>query len=450
MRRRLKNWSWIVIYVVLLIVTVVVISQGNPDNPIEEDSTEKVTLTFRHFWTKEHDRPMLKIIEDVIHTYQESHPNVKINFDGMDQTIHREQMLKNEMVTGTPPDMFVLFGGAEIEPYVRSNRLMDLTDFVNSPQLKDQFRDLHLWTFNKHVYGLPIEGNAEPLYINTSIFNELNIPLPESIFDLDEAVDILIQHGYIPFALGNEDRWPAGVFAHYLMDRYADPELINDLVQGKKGSSFQNKDYLKAFQIFEKWAKLGAFGPVPNALSTEKAIGLFTNGKAAMYLNGNWDITLFHNEEAPVDFENKVKVTPFPTLFTGGIPSVAGGYTIGIGLSSDLSDVKKVAAFELMEALYTKEVQTRIVYEALRIPSMLIQFDSEQTGPVFTQIIELMEKSTQSFVPYDNILSPEVKKSFLKVIEEMLNQQITSKQALEQLQSASVQYWDLRRSSTVR
>lgn len=442
----LLNWGWILLYACLLAIAVFWIAVQN-EEPMEEAQIDKITLTFRHFWNREHDKPVLDIVESIVKTFQETHPNVKVNFEGMDQTVHREQKLKSEMVTGTPPDMFVLFGGAEIEPYVRSNRLMDLTEFVETRQLESQFQDLQLWTFNDRVFGLPMEGNAEPLYYNRTLFEKLGIAPPTTLNELDEAIRILKGHDIIPFALGNEDRWPAGIFAHYLMDRYAGPELILELIQGKEGLSFNNELYLKAFQHMETWIKEEAFSPLSNDLSTEEAITLFTQGKAAMYLNGNWDINLFHNEDKAGDFQNEVGVIPFPAMSAGDTRSMAGGYTIGIGLSSNLDDAKKEAAYELLESLYTKEVQTRLVYEGLRIPSMKIQYDPEMTGPVFAQVIGLMEQSTASFVPYDNILSPEVKKSFLEVIEDMVGARTGAVGALKEIERSSVQYWQLRESS---
>lgn len=86
----------------------------------EKVAEEKITLTFRHFWVGKHDEPVERIIADTIKKFEEKHPHIKIDFEGLDQTIHREQKLKSEMVTGRPPDIFSLFGGAEIEPYVQT------------------------------------------------------------------------------------------------------------------------------------------------------------------------------------------------------------------------------------------------------------------------------------------------------------------------------------------
>lgn len=444
--RKAVNWGWVVLYVCLLGITVLWALTQNR-SPLEEEQPENITLTLRHFWNREHDRQVLEIVEEVIREYQGKHPNIKVNFEGVDQTIHREQKLKSEMVAGTPPDMFVLFGGAEIEPYVRSNRLMELTDFVEERQLKERFQDLQLWTFSGRIYGLPIEGNAEPLYYNKTIFQSLGISPPETLDQLNEAIRLLKKHGYIPFALGNKERWPAAIFAQYVMDRNAGPRLIQDLARGEQDVNFRNKDYLQGLRQLEEWVKRDVFNPSSNNLSTEEAVQLFTEEKAGMYLNGNWDINLFRDSEGSTSFQDKVGVIPFPALKQGEERSMAGGYTIGIGLSSDLDEARKSAALELMAKLYTDEVQTRIVYEGKRIPSMKIDYDPKKTGPVFSQVIDLLEQSPSSFLPYDNVISPEVNKTFLEVLADMIDGKTGAEEALDVIDSSSRRYWNQRNNS---
>lgn len=441
-----KRYGWIVLYGIALSAVIIYSFKGTGE-PVKPQEPDKVTLTFRHFWTKEHDLPVLRIFQDIVNEYERTHPNVKVNFEGIDQTVHREQKLKSEMVTGTPPEMFVLFAGAEMEPYIRSNRLMDLSGFVEQNKLS--FQDLHLWKGEdgQGVYGLPFEGHAEPLYYNRRIFGKLGIEPPETLDDLNAAVRKLRASGYTPFALGNEEQWPAGVYAHYLMDRFAGPELIEKLVRGEEGASFRNGGYLKAFDLLQQWSKEGALGGSPGSASTEEAIRMFTHGEAAMYVGGSWDITLFRSDSAPDGFERDIGVMPFPSLEAGEARSIAGGYTIGIGLSSNLTEAQREAALEFLKAVYTEEAQARLVYEAARIPSMTIDYDPVKTGPVFNQVAKFMQESESSFVAYDNVLSPEVKKSFLSVLDKLLSNAISGEEALMQLDKASEAYWKLRRSS---
>ena len=438
-----KKTTLFALYILTLVSVILYSFSDSSEQPVVADP-EKVTLTFRHFWTKEHDRPILAIFEDAVRSFEQEHGNVKVNFEGIDQTIHREQKLKSEMVTGTPPDLFVLFGGAEFEPYARSQRLMELTDFVAEQGLV--FRDLSLWTLEDRIYGLPFEGHAEPIFYNRALFDRLELAPPSTLAELDEVMDALLAEGILPFALGNEEQWPGAIYTHYLMDRLAGPQVILDLAKGKPDVAFANEPYTAALTKLQQWAQDGAFNSRPSGVSTEEAIELFTSGQAAMYLNGNWDITLLSAPGAVVQAAD-IGVLPFPAVREGEPHSMAGGYSVGIGLSAELNGPRKELALELMRRLYTKEVQQRIVYEGLRLPSMPIEFDPARTGPVFAQLHRLMENSPQTFIAYDNVLSPEVRRAFLALNDQLMSLEISPEEALLQLDAAAEAYWQLRNNT---
>src|SRR5690606_11870358 len=156
----------------LLFMTYLLISGVDSFEKKDEQAvSNKVTVTFRHFWIQEYNVPVRNIMQEIVDEFEAEYPQYKIQFEEIDQSIHREQKLKSEMVTGTQPDLIALFGGAEIEPYVRANRLLDLTDWLKEKGLDQRFKDLSLWTFNDGIYGLPFEGNAEPLFYNKEIFH---------------------------------------------------------------------------------------------------------------------------------------------------------------------------------------------------------------------------------------------------------------------------------------
>jgi len=173
MRHRITLW-------LLIAVTCLSVLNGCASDPKPAVQERKVTLKFRHFWVNEHDKPVARIFQDIISQFERSHPHVKVDFEGIDQTFHREQKLKSEMVTGNPPDIFAVFGGGEIEPYVNAERLLDLRPFLREKGLEKQFLDLSLWTFGDGVYGLPFEGFAEPIFYNKSLFAKLNLMPPKT------------------------------------------------------------------------------------------------------------------------------------------------------------------------------------------------------------------------------------------------------------------------------
>ena len=75
---------------------------------------------------------------------------------------------------------------------------------------------------------------------------------------------------------------------------------------------------------------------------------------------------------------------------------------------------------------------------------MEIPIDPTRTGPIFAQVYEMMGNTKHTFVAYDNVLSPEVKKTFLSVVNDLLEARTTTPEALRQLDEASAAYWKLR------
>src|SRR5690606_35473991 len=146
------------------------------------------------------------------------------------------------------------------------------------------------------------------------------------------------------------------------------------------------------------------------------------------------------------ELEHRVGVIPFPTLRTSQSGSITGGYTIGSAVSSNLTEEQKEVAIGLLREIYKVEVQSRIVSEGQRLPYMAIPIDPEETGPVFAQVYELMEKAASTFIAYDNVLSPEVNRTLLTVVDRVLNLRMSPYEALQELEEASIAYWKLRDS----
>jgi raffinose/stachyose/melibiose transport system substrate-binding protein len=431
-----RGWSLLIAAALLLGTAGCGPERGTPPE-------EKIRLTFRHVWVQQHNQQMLKIMTEVIKNFEKANPSIRVDFEGVHQTVHREQRLKSEMVTGNPPDLFVLFGGAEIEPYVRAERLLDLSGFLRENGLLNSFHDLSLWTFGAGVYGLPIEGFAEPVYYNKQLFAQLGLSVPTNWEQLVQVVTKLKAAGKVPFALGNQERWPGAMHYHYFLQRYAGSEVINQIVQGK--GTFLHADYEKATERFLEFARLQPFPPQSDTRSIADSERMFLDGEAAMFLNGSWELQLFQSEEAKPDFVSSIGVFNFPQL-TAAKPTsegLASGYTFGLGLSSALEGERRKAALSLLKAIYSPEVQRRIVYESYRLPSMKISVDYERTGPVYRQIAELMQASAPSFVPYDNALPPALQETFFQVTEQLIAGRLTSRAALERMEEQLQQYYEL-------
>ena len=372
---------------------------------------EKTVLTFRHFWVEEHDRPMNEIFTETVARFEQAYPDIEIVMEGLPQQAHREQRLKAEMVTGNPPHLFLVFGGAELHPYVAAGRMMDLTGFLERSGLRDDFRDLSMWTFDGRVYGLPLEGFSEPLYYNRRLFEQLRLEPPRTWEDLLRVSDRLKEAGYIPLALGNRDRWPGAILYHYLLHRHGGQEQIDAIVQGE--ASFVNEAYVEASRKLVEMGRRGLFPDEVDQLDhDEGAVSLFIRGRAAMFLGGSWNANQFEQPRVSPDFEANVGVTLFPALREGMPQDIAAGFSMGIGVSSNLSPAEQTAVERFLEFVFTADVQRRIFEQALREPSMNILVDLSRVGPVFSDVMRVTRQAKGSFMAYDHLLPPAVKEAF--------------------------------------
>lgn len=424
--------------IVMLAVLLPAAACSPADSPPDE---RKITLSFRHFWTQEYDKPMARIISETVARFEAEHPNVKVDFEGLQQTVHREQKLKSEMVTGNPPDIFALFGGAELEPYVRAQRLLDLTPLLAEAGIDGKFYDLSLWTFNGKVYGLPIEGNAEPVYYNKQIFAALGLQPPTNGEELMEAVRVIKSAGLVPFALGNEERWQGAMFYHYFLQRYAGSQAISRITGGTGG--FWNEDFRRGTEQFAAFCALQPFPERANSLNKERAAKLFLDGKAAMYLNGSWEINLFQGRDSQTGFAEQIGVFNFPQLTQEGkdrANGLAGGYTLGLGVSANLKGERLKAVQALIKQIYTPQIQQRIVHEGLRLPAMAVEVDPNRTGPVFQQVSALLSETRASFIPYDNALPPALQEAFFQAAAQLIDGEVSAQDALKEMDARLEQY----------
>ena len=323
-------------------------------------------------------------------------------------------------------------------------RLIDLSDFLQEHGLASQFKDLSLWTFNGGVYGLPLEGHAEPLFYNRELFERYDLEPPLTFQDLLDVMRAFNEHGIIPFALGNDELWQGAVYYHYFLHRFGGPERIDAIAAGT--GTFINPEYVRASEAFTRFISENPFPFEVNKQNRDYAIGLFTSEQAAMYLNGSWDITMFKTGPEGDSFSDKIGVINFVPegAAPGGSNALAGGYTLGLGLSANMSEAQREAALALFERIYRPEVQLRLVYEAMRIPSMDISFDERDIDPVFAQVTELLERTEETFIPYDNILPPEVKQQFLRSVREIIALEKQEGEELFDMQEVSERYWQLR------
>lgn len=389
---------------VLLVLDVAsLVAAGKQEPPPR--SPPKVTLTFRHTWVQEHDAVIRRIFSETVRHIMQENPWINIEVSGLDQEVHRQQKLKAEMVTGNPPDIFILWGGSEIDPYVRAGRMMDLTDFLEASGLRSRFVDLSMWERNGRVYGLPLEGFCEAVYYNKELFRKAGVSVPRTTDELLSVCAALKKAGITPFALANRDKWPAVMVYQYCLNRSAGIGTLRSLLAGK--GSWTNPSYQRGSELFASLVKLGAFTTGSNSLPYERQGAAFIEEKAAMVVTGSWDAERFG--VSPI--ADRIGCFPFPAMVggEGSQNDLCAGFSFGLGFSATATGAKKAAIETFIATVYGDELQSRYVYEAARLPSMKIPFDGSRiANPVFAATLELFNAAPSTWPAYDGMLRPAI------------------------------------------
>lgn len=169
------------------LVTTLILSgcSQTPEGSGGYDPEEEVELTIAWWGNDERSAIMAEVIDD----FEAANPNITV----VEQPVGAPDDLFNRLATdfasGTAPDVFAL-GGAKPQEYGDAGTLLDLStvsDYLDTTKYEDF--TLTNATVNDTLYGLPTGGNAIGVLINTTIFEQAGVPVPEEGWTWDDLVD---------------------------------------------------------------------------------------------------------------------------------------------------------------------------------------------------------------------------------------------------------------------
>jgi raffinose/stachyose/melibiose transport system substrate-binding protein len=145
-----------------------------------------------------------------------------------------------------------------------------------------------LYNEDGHIYAFPYAGNElVVLYYNKAIFEEYGVEVPETMDDLMAAVKVFNENDIIPLSLFGKEKWITTALYDVFATRYI-PEGIWGLDTGK--TSLEDEAYTMGAAKLREFVDAGLLPDGVANLNYDQAASLFYEGKAAMFLNGQWEI----------------------------------------------------------------------------------------------------------------------------------------------------------------
>jgi raffinose/stachyose/melibiose transport system substrate-binding protein len=318
-------------------------------------SAGNATLTWWHNATNDPGKSVWQGVADAYHT---AHP--KVSFKVV--PIQNEQFTTKvplALQSSDPPSIYQQWGGGAEATQVKSGKLMDMTQAVSGwiSQLGNAAAG---WQVDGKQYGIPFDLHVVGFWYRKDLFAQAGITAPPTTMDeLNQDVTKLKAAKITPISIGSKDKWPDAFWWEYFAIRECSLDTLKSSIKELKMS---DGCFVKAGQdlkaLLDTKPFQNAFLGTPAQLGAGSSAGLVANGKAAMELQGDWELPTMIPLTTDKEFASKLSWFPFPSITGGaGTAGVALGGGDGFSCTTKATD----ACPDFLKYIASAEVQTKLV-----------------------------------------------------------------------------------------
>lgn len=426
--------GYVLLFALLVIATGTSACTGDTGNRGEKHTFKQVTISLRHTQIKETSKARLRVLEDVVARTEAENEGVSFQLEGIDEIVNRDTKLKQEMAVGNPPDIFEVFGGADLKLYVKAGRMLDLTPLLEELDLTDSFESLSEFTIDGRVYGVPYGGYSEGIFYNKQMFRKLGLSIPHTWDELLDVAESIKRAGYIPFGLAAKDAWATGMMWNTIMVRYVGIEAFGGLLTGE--TKWTDPGFIQGFEAYAELIKRDYFPKGALGFEYAEQGSQLLEGKAAMVFTGTWDMSHFTSVEAG-NLRGQIGFFSFPSI-PGGLGdqgSINASYSNGFGFSSNLSEDQIGIVKSFIANFFNEEVQKRAMNEDKLLPSMTFT-DLTDTDPIVNEVLTVMGQASSTWPAFDAIVQPIVTSEIGVGLQKLIGGLSTPEKVAQSIQDA--------------
>lgn len=387
---------------------------------------EKVTLTF---FTNNSDRSagQGKIEQALIDQYMKEHPNIEIKVETLSPDPQYQDKIKVYNASNNLPDIISSWGNTGfLQPLIKNNALAE----IDKNSLKDAgFISAALDGFSSggKLYGFPRNSDFWVMYYNKKVFADNGIQVPQTEADLLSAVDKLKAKKIVPIAMDGQDPWTSGIWFDTLVQRSSGTWDTSKKAMDRTGS-YKDPAVTAAATSIQKWVKAGAFGDGFLNNDYGAARNMFGQGKAAMYMMGEWEMGMVTDANFPDDVKNNIGAFILPTVdggkgTTGDLTAWFGG-----GYSVSNNSKHKKEAIDFLTWMFRPDGWAKAVWQnGITFPAQ--KYDQFQTGketPVQKDLTAIFSSSkTFSGTVSQDKFTPDTVKTYYDSLQKLESGKLT-------------------------
>jgi len=255
-------------------------------------TTNAASLEVLHWWTAPGEIASLKLLEKNINDKGIEWKNFAVVGGGGDSAM---RVLQIRALAGNPPDVAQI-KGPDIGEWAKVGVLYPLKDIVDTSSWHTLFPQVvqDTVTFNNQYMAVPINiHRVNWLWINTKIFKQLNLKIPETWDAFFDVADKIKAAGYLPLAHGSTP-WQDTLLFDSMALSLLGPEKYKQAFVERNNSVLNSPEMVA---VFKKFKRLHDY--VDKRLVGEDwyvASKLIETDKAAMQFMGDWAKGVWHQD----------------------------------------------------------------------------------------------------------------------------------------------------------
>lgn len=300
--------------------------------------------------------------QTIFDQYMSENPNITIETEELDDEAYKTKF-KAYAAGSQMPDLVSVWGQPGfIDEVIDAGLLAELnqSDYADYGFVNGSTEG---FSAGGKLYGLPRNTDIAVFYYNDKIFTDNGWTVPTTYEELLALAGPCKDAGIACVAMDGADKWPLAIYLTDLMEKIDGSGVMVKNHNAITGKDFSDPTYTKAAELLQQSAAAGLFQPGYETADYGTAQNLFTNGQAAMFYMGSWEMSMAANTEIPEEVRNNIKVFTMPTVADGKGTATTISAWNGGGYAVTANGAQKEEAVKLLNYMFKPENWTRIAWE---------------------------------------------------------------------------------------
>lgn len=393
-------------------------------------SGEKTVLNMWHIWAAESESSK-KPFEDAVAKFNsENDRNIEIVLDATENETYKQKMVTT-IAANEAPDIYFYWSGGYMQNIVEAGKVLALDDYLTD-DIKSQLMDgaLDNMTFGGKIYGMGYSQSVGTFFINTELFDQYGVKVPETYDELVTAVKTFRDNGVsTPIAVGAKEAWCIDMYLDMLETREAGAETCIAALS-KKGS-FEDAGIIEGARKLQELVDMGAFGDGALAISRDESEVPFYNGQVPMYFNGSWTIGNINRDDCKV--KGKIDIVKFPTLSAKSNVNDFTGGAAECFLVNASTKYPEECVYALSQIL--PDFAKNLYESGAGLPTWKVNADESKIDDLTKKLVELTSNASSYTLWWNTYLTGEDSETYMRLSQQLFAKEITPEEYAKAMQS---------------